>query len=110
MEIETNTSAPTMASPASYGFGPSMVMPGILGMMPDMPPLEEGDGGEDEEEEGEDSVLKYLEESKLHFTPQVRVLMSVHISWINCPNDAHLHQTAPFAKVDLLLDIDSFQG
>ena len=68
MDTECLTNAPTIASPAAYGFGPSVAMPAILGMMPEMPKFE--DEGAAGEAEGV-SVLRYLEEAKDHFTPQV---------------------------------------
>ena len=68
MDTDQVTNAPTIASPAAYGFGPSVAMPTILGMMPDMPDDEEGADGDGE---GGASVMKYLEDSKLLFTPQV---------------------------------------
>ena len=72
MDTERVTNAPTIASPAAYGFGPSVAMPTILGMMPDMPAYEEGtDGGEGEGEGEGASMLKYLEEAQHHLTPQV---------------------------------------
>ncbi len=72
MDTDRVTNAPTIASPAAYGFGPSVAMPTILGMMPDLQDEEETDG---EGEEGA-SVMKYLEDSKLLFTPQVTSVSS----------------------------------
>lgn len=69
MDTDRITNAPTIASPAAYGFGPSVAMPTILGMMPDIPGAEEGADGEGEDGK---SAMKYLEDSKLLFTPQVR--------------------------------------
>ena len=69
MEMIRNTNAPVIASPAAYGFGPSVAMPAILGMMPDNPNLDETEGSG----EGEESVIRYLEEAQKHFTPQVYV-------------------------------------
>ena len=71
METEQDTYAPTIASPAAYGFGPSVAMPTLLGMMPDMPNFDESIDGEGE---GGD-VMKYLEESKQQLTPQVRIII-----------------------------------
>ena len=72
MDTDRVINAPSIASPAAFGFGPSVAMPTLLGMMPDMPNMEEGADGEgDGEGEGGASVMKYLEDSKLLFTPQV---------------------------------------
>lgn len=74
MEMEQSTNAPAIASPAAFGFGPSVAMPALQGMMPEMPNLEETDRDVGEAE-GEESLLKYLEEAKQHFTPQVSAWM-----------------------------------
>ena len=69
MDMEQSTNAPVIASPAAFGFGPSVAMPALLGMMPEMSNAEETDG--EEGDEGEASLLRYLEEARQHFTPQV---------------------------------------
>ena len=71
MDTERNTNAPIIASPAAYGFGPSLAMPALLGLMPDMPNFEEATDGEDGNEGEGGGVMRYLEQSKQQFTPEV---------------------------------------
>lgn len=45
METEQSKNAPSIASPAAVGYGPALTMPTLMGMMPDMPNLDQsGDG------------------------------------------------------------------
>ncbi len=59
----SNKNAPMIASPAAFGFGPSVAMPTLLGMMPQVTNLDDETEGEEEEEEEDtdgDILVKYL--------------------------------------------------
>lgn len=43
MEANQDKDAPIMASPAAIGYGPTLAMPTLMGMMPEMPSFTEGD-------------------------------------------------------------------
>ena len=45
MEMEQSKNAPSIASPAAFGYGPALTMPTLMGMMPDMPPLDQSGEG-----------------------------------------------------------------
>ena len=45
METEQSKNAPSIASPAAFGYGPALTMPTLMGMMPDMPPLDQSGEG-----------------------------------------------------------------
>ena len=66
----SNKNAPTIASPAAYGFGPSVAMPTLLGMMPQITNLDDDDEDEDEDEDEADGdvLVKYLK----GLSPKVR--------------------------------------
>lgn len=46
MEMERSTVAPMIASPAAEGWGPTVAMPTLMGMMPEMPSLDDSGHGE----------------------------------------------------------------
>ena len=46
METEQSKNASSIASPAAFGYGPALTMPTLMGMMPDMPPLDQSGEGQ----------------------------------------------------------------
>ena len=63
----SNKYAPTIASPAAYGFGPSVALPTLLGMMPQVTDLDDETDDDDEDTDG-DVLMKYMK----GLTPKVR--------------------------------------
>ena len=51
MQMQRSTNAPVIASPAAFGHGPTVAMPTLMGMMPEMPSLD------DSNEYGDNSLL-----------------------------------------------------
>lgn len=44
METQQSKNAPSIASPAAFGYGPALAMPTLTGMMPEMPSLDDSGG------------------------------------------------------------------
>ena len=61
MDTEWNKNAPIIASPAAIGFGPSVAMPALLGMMPEFTDLDDEMDEEGKEDRDEDDMMRYLE-------------------------------------------------
>ncbi len=71
MDTERDVQAPTIASPAAFGFGPSLAMPTLLRMMTDIGNLDEE---EDDSVDGEieSTPMRYLEDSlRQQLSPEV---------------------------------------